>query len=127
MKSIASTDFYSIDVDQLKNRMVLTYKGSWIRPDQVPNFLEDHAAAVRLLSKGFTVLADVRQMEGMFLSDYVEKVQKHALEAGIRKAARVYPGPSFIRVQADRIHERTGIRSKAFESMEEAEAWLDEP
>ena len=127
MTFIAETDYYSIHIDRLKNRMFLAYKGAWTKPEQVPDFLKDHANAIGHLSPGFTVLVDVRGMESMVLTDYVEKAQKDAMEKGIGKAARVYDRPTFIQIQAESIHRKTGINSKAFESMADAEAWLDEP
>jgi hypothetical protein len=127
MTLIAETDYYSIRIDRLMNRMFLAYKGSWTKPEQVPDFLKDHATAIGLLSPGFTVLVDVRGMESMVLTDFVEKAQMDAMEKGIRKAARVYDRPTFIQIQAESIHRKTGIKSKAFESMADAEAWLDEP
>lgn len=126
MNETASTDFYTIGVDRAKNRLFITYKGAWIRPAQVPDFVTDHAQALKLLSPGFTALVDVRQMESMLLTDFVQQVQMDALKAGIRKAARVYDRPTFIQVQAEHIHKKTGLSSKAFDSVADAEAWLDE-
>ncbi len=127
MQEIAVTPFYRIHIDKGKNRLFIVYIGSWIRLDQVPNFVKDHATAVGLLSRGFTALVDVREMESMLLTDVVEKVQMDAVRAGIRKAARVYDRPTFIQVQAERIHKKTGLNSRAFEDMTDAENWLDQP
>ena len=66
-------------------------------------------------------------MESMLLTDFIQKAQKDAIEAGTRKAARVYEGSTFIEVQAEGIHKKTGMNAKAFQSVAEAEAWLDEP
>ena len=127
MKEIASTEFYSILIDTGKNRMFLTYKGSWMKHDDVPDFVKDHALAIGQLSSGFTVLVDVRPMQAMLMTDVVEKVQTDAVQAGIRKAARVYDRPTFIQRQAEQIHQKTGMQSKAFDNMADAEAWLGEP
>lgn len=124
--TIADTDFYGIEVDRAKNRMYLTYKGSWVKPQDVTSFADDHQRAYKSLEEGFTVLVDVRPMEAMLLSDFVEKVQRDAVAAGIKKAARVYDRESFIKLQADRINVKTGIGSRAFYDVESAEAWLDE-
>ena len=126
MKTIADNDFYRIEVSEAKNRMYLTYRGSWMREKDVAAFGEDHKRAFTCLQKGFTVLVDVRPMEAMLLTDYVEKVQRQAIAAGIKKAARVYDTESFIKLQSDRINVKTGIASRAFYDMESAEAWLDE-
>lgn len=127
MKPIASNDYYSLEVDPAKNRLYLAYKGSWIKAQEVGAFVEDHQKALDCLTAGFTTLVDVRPMEAMLLTDFVEAVQKQAVDKGIRKAARVYTKEGFIKTQADRINVRTGIRSRAFFRVDEAEAWLDEP
>jgi hypothetical protein len=127
MQEIASTPFYSIHIDKTKNRLFIVYKGSWMKEAQVPNFAEDHASAVRQLSPGFTALVDVRPMEAMFLTDLIEEVQKEGMRAGIRKAARVYDRPTFIQIQAEWIHNRTGMNSREFDNMTDAESWLNEP
>lgn len=126
MNTIADNDFYRIAISEPQNRLYLTYKGSWMRDKDVANFAADHEKAVASLRSGFTVLVDVRPMEAMLLTDYVEKVQRQAVEAGISKAARVYDRESFIKLQSDRINVKTGIPSRAFYDLESAEAWLDE-
>lgn len=127
MKYVASTDFYRIEVDQERNRLFLTFRGSWIKPEQVPHYLEDHSAAVGLLSPGFTALVELREIEAMLLSDYLEESQIDAVKAGIKKAARVYGERALIKTQTDRINKRTGLRSQAFKDPKEAEEWLDRP
>jgi hypothetical protein len=127
MNQIASTEFYTIGVDRTRNRLFITYKGAWTKPSQVPDFVKDHAKAIGLLSGGFTALVDVRAMETMLLTDLVKRVQVDALEAGILKAARVYDRPTFIQIQAEQIHKKTGMKSMSFNSVADAEAWLEEP
>jgi hypothetical protein len=127
MEEIASTEFYSIQIDRAKNRLFLTYKGSWMKHDDVSEFVNDHISARKRLSSGFTTLVDVRPMEAMLISDVVEKVVEDAVQAGIRKAARVYDRPTFIRRQAEQIHRKSGLKSREFDNMADAEAWLDEP
>lgn len=127
MIEIASTDFYTIQVDQEKNRLLMAYRGSWVKPDQIPNYVSDHAKAIKLLKPGFTCLVDCRKMEAMLLTDFIAQAQKDAIAAGTRKAARVYAGSTFIEVQAAGIHKKTGMNARAFQSVADAEAWLDEP
>ncbi len=126
MELIAATPFYSYHIDKGKNRMYVSYKGAWLKPSQVPDFVKHHVEAIGQLTSGFTVLADVREMESVVIMDVIEQCQKQAIEAGIRKAARVYTKPTFMQIQADSMHQRTGMQSKAFYDYAEAEAWLDE-
>jgi len=65
-------------------------------------------------------------MDAMLLSDFIREAQSDAVKAGIRKAARIYDKPTFIRIQADQIHKKNGLNSKAFYNVTNAEAWLDE-
>ncbi|MCA1960931.1 MAG: hypothetical protein LDL33_09045 [Desulfomonile sp.] len=127
MKEIASTDFYSIHVDKAKNRLFVTYRGTWTKPTQVPDFLRDHAEAINQLTPGYTALIDFRAMDAILLTDFIEKAQLDAVQSGIRKAARIYDRPTFIQIQTDHIRKKTGLNARAFESVAEAEAWLDEP
>jgi hypothetical protein len=126
MELIASTPFYSYHIDKAKNRMYVAYKGAWLKPTQVPDFVKHHVEAISQLTRGFTVLADVRQMESVFITDIIEECQKQAIAAGISKAARVYTKPTFMQIQADTMNEKTGMTSKGFYDFAEAEAWLDE-
>lgn len=126
MELIASTPFYSCHVDKTKNRMYVAYKGAWLKPDQVPDFVKHHGEAMSQLTRGFTVLADWREMESVFITDIIEECQKRSVAAGISKVARVYSKPTFKEIQADSMSQRTGIKSKVFYDIAEAEAWLDE-
>ena len=126
MELVHETDYYTFEIDRLKNRMYLKYRGFWKRPDQVPDFVKHHAETIGRLSPGFTVLVDVRQMEGVILTDLIEECQRQSIKAGVAKLARVYEKPTFMQVQAEVVRERTGVKSKEFYSVEEADAWLDE-
>ena len=86
MELIASTPFYSYHIDKAKNRMYVAYKGAWLKPSQVPDFVKHHVEAISQLTRGFTVLADVRQMESVFITDVIEECQKQAIAAGVSKA-----------------------------------------
>ena len=127
MQSIASTDFYSIAVDTQKNRLFVTIKGSmWTDPKKVPNWLDDVAAGLKLLSPGFTELIDWTEMIGTSLTDFFIDSQKLTIKAGLRKAARLYTRESFAKLQMDKISEKTGFPVRSFFDLKAAEAWLDE-
>jgi hypothetical protein len=126
MELIASTPFYSYHIDKAKNRMYVAYKGAWLKPSQVPDFVKQHGQAIGQLRPGFTILADWREMESVFITDVIEECQKQAVAAGVSKVARVNAKPTFKEIQAESMSQRTGIKSKAFYDIAEAEAWLDE-
>ena len=126
MELIASTPFYSLHIDKTKNRMYVAYKGAWLKTSLIPDFVKHHAETIGRLTPGFKVLADWREMESVFITDVIEECQNQAIAAGISKAARVYAKPTFKDMQADSMSRRTGIKSKVFYDIAEAEAWLDE-
>ncbi len=127
MQTVASTDFYEIAVDTKENRFYVTIKGSmWTDPKKVPNWLDDVAAGLKLLSPGFTELIDWTQMVGTTLTDFFVESQKLTIKAGLRKAARLYSRESFAKLQMDTISAQTGFPVKSFFDRKAAEAWLDE-
>jgi hypothetical protein len=126
MELIASTPLYSLHIDKTKNRMHVAYKGAWLKPSDVPDFVKHHREAMSQLSRGFTVLADWREMESILITDIIEQCQKQSVAAGISKVARVYSKPTFKEIQAESMSQRTGINAKVFYDIAEAEAWLDE-
>ena len=60
---IAKTDFYSIEIDKVKNRAYLGIYGSCKSVDDIPNFLDDIRNASSQLTKGFTLLTDATKMK----------------------------------------------------------------
>ncbi|MCA1961200.1 MAG: hypothetical protein LDL33_10425 [Desulfomonile sp.] len=58
MKTIGSNDAYWVAVEEIKNRIYLTNRGSWTDVKQVAGWLDDLAAATKLCRRGFTVLVD---------------------------------------------------------------------
>jgi hypothetical protein len=127
MITVASNDEYSITVDQDKNRIFFTMRGSWTDAKEVSDWLKDLESAIKLCKRGFTELIDWRELSGILLTDYIGKAQKMAIDAGLLKAARVYDRETFLKLQMDTLTERTGFPVKSFFNMKDAEAWLDAP
>ena len=125
MKTVARTDFYAIEVDQSLNRVYFNLKGSWMDARDLAAWEEDVAAAFRLCSPGFTELIDWINVQGILLTDCIEKAQKLALSAGIRKAARVFSKETFAKMQMDSLTKKTSFPVKTFYDRNEAEVWLN--
>jgi hypothetical protein len=125
MNTVASTDYYSIAVDQGKNRIYFTMRGSWNNAQEVSGWLEGLSEAIKLCRPGFTELIDWRQTTGILLTDQIADAQKLAMKAGLRKAARLYERETFLKFQMDQLTEETGFPVKSFFDLPEAEAWLD--
>ncbi len=128
MKTVAANDFYELGVDVSKNRMYMTLKGRWIKESDVSNWLDDLAAAMDLTRPGWGCLVDSRDLGGMLLADHFSAGQKMSLDRKIGKVARVYAWDSFAKLQIEEVGAKTGFnkQARAFSTIEEAEAWLDE-
>ncbi|MCA1961132.1 MAG: hypothetical protein LDL33_10060 [Desulfomonile sp.] len=126
MKTVAENDAYVIAVDEVKNRIYFTMRGSWIDTKQVLGWLDDLATAIKLCKPGFTELIDWRQSTAILLTDKIAEAQKMAMQAGLRKAARVYAKDTFLKDQMDWLTQKTGFPVQSFFDLKEAEAWLDE-
>jgi hypothetical protein len=127
MKTVVSTDAYTITVDGTKNRVYITMRGSWTNPQQIVGWLEGLAAAFKLCKPGFTEFIDWTESNAILLTDEIAKAQKLAMDGGLRKAARLYKEETFLKLQMDRLTEKTNFPVKSFYDKKEAEAWLDEP
>ena len=127
MAVVASTPFYTISVDSVKNRMSLKVKGSWLKDSEVPTFLDDIRKGLDKCSPGFTIFMDVSEMGGTFLPDVLAEAQKMAIQAGVKKVGSVYEKETFFKMQAEQIAQKTGFPVKRFGKVQDAEAWLDEP
>ena len=127
---IAKNEYYEIEIDREKNRSYSKYKGYWSSVDDVPNYLEDCSRELaRRLKPGYTTLVDLREMKiphpdvmGLFL-----EAQKIDEEAGFYKSARIVLTP-LEKLASKRIGSEANVQEKSreFNSIEEAEKWLDE-
>jgi hypothetical protein len=122
---IAATPYYSYSVDKARNRLYVTYMGDWLKPDEFCDCLRHHEEAISRLTRGFTILADWRDMECLFITDILEECHRQDLAAGISKLARVYSHPTFREIQAGNASRRTGLTARTFYDFAEAESWLD--
>jgi len=128
MKVIAENEYYSIIVDEIKNRVYLTIVGFWEDMDVVPNFISDMTKASQSVSRGFTVLVDITQMKPppKKVGEMHMKAQGIFLGAGLVKTAELLPANVIAKMAVDRYSRESGMQKGSFSSREEAEKWLDE-
>jgi len=127
---VARNEYYEIEVDREKNRSYSKYKGYWKSVDVVPNYLEDCSRELaRRLKPGYTTVVDLREMkipppEVMELFLEAQKIDE---DAGFSKSARIVSAP-LEQLASKRISTEANVKEKSreFNSIEEAEAWLDE-
>ena len=82
---------------------------------------------MRRLSKGFTVLCDLSQLQLLSRewSEIVIETQKMLVEAGCSWTAEILPKAAIAKIQADRISSCSGMQKKEFACKDTAETWLD--
>jgi len=126
MKTLASGSVFSVSVDEEKNRIFLTNRGSWTDEIQISGWLEDIGAAIKLCRPGFTVLIDWTQSSAILLTDRIAEAQGLLIQGGVRRAARLYEKETFLKHQMDRVSTKTGFPVQTFYNQKDAEAWLEE-
>jgi len=128
MKAIATTEYYSLAVDQAKNRLYLTINGFWKNRAAVSNYLADLKKATQELSTGYTVFTDVTQMKTppQDVAALHIEAQKVVVSAGLRKTAELVAQNVAISMPLNRYAKTSGMQRRTFHEREEAEVWLDE-
>lgn len=132
MKMVGESEFHRVSVDTSKNRLYLYFRGELMSdsyevlkeaPDQVRR-------ACRLLSPGFTVFCDLREVSMFGLPDLARQVQEAHFSAGTRKAAIIWNKAGFATFLLDGtakdLSETYAEKRRNFENGAEAEAWLDQ-
>ena len=126
---VAKNEYYEMEVDKEKNRSYSKYIGYWESVDAVPNYLEDIKAVIRRLKPGFTTVIDLREMKIPHpeVINLMIEAQRVGEDAGFSKSARVVLAP-LEKLATKRIVNVANVKEKSreFNSVEEAEAWLDE-
>lgn len=127
MIQIADNEFYKLGVDVDKNRFYAGVKGFWKSPGQVPEYLNDLKAALGKLKPGFTVLTDLREMKPPTTEVGHLHMQAHQLivESGVSKTAEVIGSAILIEMQIKKFTQGSSLSKAEFDTIEEAEAWLD--
>ena len=125
--SIAENPQYELSVSKVKNRAYLTIIGFWRGPEAVPEYINDWKKTVKMLSPGFTLLTDVRQMKihPGSVRGLHEEAQKLIVDAGVRKVAEVH-ADKVAEMQLDGVSKETKMPKQNFNDPLKAEQWLDE-
>jgi hypothetical protein len=128
MHTIAQNSFYQLAVHQEKNRMYLKVAGTWSHVQEVPLYLQHLKEALALVKPGFSIITDIRELE--FYSPVVKqmhlKAQKMTVKAGIFQLAEVHYPHTTVNELSVSMAQESKIPLNIFDSMEDAEAWLDD-
>ncbi|MBN1848538.1 MAG: hypothetical protein JW932_08125 [Deltaproteobacteria bacterium] len=127
MKQIADNNFYSIAVDEGKNRMYLAVKGFWKDAGQVSEYLNDFKKALKFVSKGYSVVSDLTDMKtpSQEIGSLHVEAQQLLVNAGLKKTAEIHPASTITQISLKRFSEESGMKKGLFRTKEEAEQWLD--
>lgn len=116
------------NVDLEKNRIYLTIFG-FMTVEDARRFNEDYRKAIERCKPGFTVLTDVRYYKPgpPEVQDILAEGPKMAQAAGCKKVARVLVETKPLgSMQIERLAKKaSSYPSRHFDSVEEAEAYLD--
>lgn len=125
---IASSPQYELIVSLKKNRAYLKIIGFWRNPEMVPNYLEDWKKAVSILSPGFTLLTDAREMviHPGTVREIHEKAQKFIVDCGVSKVAELQNNVA-AELQLNGVASGTRLPKKNFFNQLAAEDWLSIP
>lgn len=127
MKVIAENKYYEINIDTQKNRIYLKVFGIWKDKAEVDTYPEDLKTASSLLARGFTIVADLRKMIPP-TKDEIEEIHNKAqtvlIQSGLDRSAEVVSSV-ITKMAAGRYANKTGLKKMVFNSIEDAEEWLD--
>jgi hypothetical protein len=122
-------NYYSIEVEKEKNRLILTYLGRWKEPKEIPHYLDHMKEAVNQMSKGFSVIAKIQDegLPSIKVTSIHKEGQQILLERGVKKTAVILSSNQLLRkLTLSAIGRLSGLNIKTFENLDKAKAWLDE-
>ena len=123
---IADNEYYKLEVKPSKNRVYIAIYGFWPNISIVPNYLNDWEKSLTLVSSGFTILADVREMKihPKEVTELHSKTIEMTTAKGYSKTAEVI-NEGIAKMQIDRIYKENVVRKNLFNTVESAEEFLN--
>jgi len=120
-------DYYSLEVDEGKNRIYFSLFGEIPSVDAIPDFESDWMSTVAPFKNGFTILANLKEMKPLpsDVSELNQKVQVKLMQQGCKKVAQV--ASIDIVVQVNKMAVESGLKDilRGFSLARTAEMWLD--
>jgi hypothetical protein len=118
---------YEVRVDTNKNRLYLILKG-FLKDGQAKEAADQVIAGIDKLKPGFDIITDIREFKPMSPkgSDEIARGQQYAKDKGVRRIVRVVGREVIGGMQFDRVAQNTEVGGEYTESIENAEALLDE-
>ncbi len=124
---IIENQYYKLRTDPIKNRIYFIVVGSIKDINLIPHFVEDWQKAISEVQANFTVLSDVRTMgmQAKTVEKLQQSIQSYLMQQGVSEVAEITAINDIANLQASQIVERSGIITKKFKIVEDAEKYLD--
>lgn len=120
-------DAYLVIANKAKNRLEISFKWKLKKAEDAPMIVEHVRLAMEELEEGPTVLANGTEMKGypgFQLTRPFAAAQKHIMAKKPGRMAAV-TGLVGVKVATNVMSKFSGMKSKFFKTLEEAEEWLD--
>ncbi len=127
MQEVAKNDYYSLEVDDEKNRIYLAVKGRWKDAQVAPNYVSDIEKAANCVKSGFTIVANLTEMKppSKEVGALHLAAQETLVKAGLSKTAEIVAS-ALLQLSVDRYANESGMDKMVFDDRAKAEKWLDE-
>lgn len=128
MIELAKNSYYSIKVNQNKNRVYIRLSGIWDNQPEINEYLEDVKKYLQLVKPGFSVVSDIRELRETSITSMQVQLQAYKLnvEAGINQLAELHRLNDPVSERAIALAHKSQISLNIFEHQNDADAWLDE-
>ena len=120
-------EHYTLSYDPTKNRIYIKSVGFWKDTSIADQFLADFNNVLSSAKGNFTLVSDNRQLKVMpqEVGSKLHEVQQIAINKGLRKSAIVTSEDITANMQIRRVSRQNSIDEGYFNTIEEAEGWLD--
>ncbi|SFC39203.1 hypothetical protein SAMN05421780_10578 [Flexibacter flexilis DSM 6793] len=125
--NIASNTYYSLSYDESKNRVYLSIKGFWPNEQVVSHYLKDWEHVLTLTQPKFTLVTNLSYAK-IYTQDIMsihEAAQRLIVNTGVLQVAEVLNESAFLEAQSKALIMKSQMPRNKFNSMADAEAWLD--
>ncbi|NJO90804.1 MAG: hypothetical protein HC831_18940 [Chloroflexia bacterium] len=127
-KQIASNEYFSVFVDESKNRVYATFNGFWSQMKIMDDYRACLPAVFKMMKSKFTLVADLRNFKTL-PPDLVPKQKQSMMDfaqAGVFKIALILPSSAISGMQVKQSAAETkNMPERQFDNVAEAEKWLD--
>lgn len=127
-KQIASNEYFSLFVDESKNRVYVTFNGFWAQMKIMEDYRSYLPGIFKMMQPNFTLVADSRNMKTL-PPELVPKQKESMMDfakAGVYKIAVILPASAISGMQLKQSAAATNnMPERLFDNIAEAEKWLD--